>query len=323
MANNFSVCRDHYRLTLRLPQFSEAVPGQFLHIGPPAATPHEYRTLMTKRDTVSPEWLVECTSPMLRRAFSIAGLRRKGAETDVDIIYRVVGTATRWLESRHPGDVVSVCGPLGRGFQIPEQRSQAWVVAGGVGLPPMIWLCEALRAAGKQAVAFCGAQTRQLLPLTMTAPEPDTGARTATLSAAEFSSHGVPVVISTDDGTLGFAGNIGQALDRLSHRQPSRIRRSDSLRLRSGAYAPVCGRLLQHAWNRVFRMPGTGHGVRHRNVSILRRAHPGGRRIALPALLPGRAGVSRRGSNLGVTCRRGSLCSEITGLNRAGAVSDK
>ncbi len=212
VANNFSVCRDHYRLTLRLPQFSEAVPGQFLHIGPPAATPHEYRTLMTKRDTVSPEWLVECTSPMLRRAFSIAGLRRKGAETDVDIIYRVVGTATRWLESRHPGDVVSVCGPLGRGFQIPEQRSQAWVVAGGVGLPPMIWLCEALRAAGKQAVAFCGAQTRQLLPLTMTAPEPDTGARTATLSAAEFSSHGVPVVISTDDGTLGFAGHIGQAL---------------------------------------------------------------------------------------------------------------
>jgi dihydroorotate dehydrogenase electron transfer subunit len=149
---------------------------------------------------------------MLRRAFSIAGLRRNANHTEVDVIYRVVGVATRRMEALRPGDRVSILGPLGNAFPIHPNKSQAWLISGGVGLPPMLWLAQRLHANGKQAVAFYGSQTADLLALTL---EPgaqlDCDARRATLSAVEFSKIETPVVISTDDGSLGFHGRIGAA----------------------------------------------------------------------------------------------------------------
>jgi dihydroorotate dehydrogenase electron transfer subunit len=150
---------------------------------------------------------------MLRRAFSIAGLRRVGGGVEVDAIYRVVGTATRWMESLRAGDVVSALGPLGNAFPISQTKSHAWLVAGGVGLPPMLWLAEALREAARKTIAFCGATRAELLPLSMDAARPpDATAMRPSLSAREFALHDVPVVISTDDGSLGFHGYVGAAM---------------------------------------------------------------------------------------------------------------
>jgi dihydroorotate dehydrogenase electron transfer subunit len=108
---------------------------------------------------------------------------------------------------------VSVLGPLGNSFPIHDHKPAAWLVAGGVGLPPMLWLAEALHAADKRAVAFYGAQTAGLLALTMnerTPPGVDAGR--AAFSCAEFAEAGTPVVISTDDGSVGFRGHVGDAL---------------------------------------------------------------------------------------------------------------
>jgi dihydroorotate dehydrogenase electron transfer subunit len=165
------------------------------------------------RESLSDGWIVDCFSPLLRRAFSIAGLRRVSQGVEIDVMYRVVGTATRWMESRRAGDVLSVLGPAGNGFPISDHKPLAWLVAGGVGIPPLLWLAEALAAAGRKTIAFCGAKTSDLLALTLdsdTPSAPDAG--TATYSATEFSRNRVPVVISTDDGTLGFHGHVGQAL---------------------------------------------------------------------------------------------------------------
>ena len=170
---------------------------------------------------MSAEWITDSQSPMLRRAFSIAGLSRSAERVDVEIIYRVVGTATRWMESLHHGDKVSLLGPLGNAFPVDPHKPTAWLVAGGVGLPPMLWLAEALSATGRRTVAFCGAQTRDLLPLTLDSGAPPAmDARQATLSAAEFTRHDVPVVISTDDGSLGFPGHVGRALTAYHEKTP-------------------------------------------------------------------------------------------------------
>ncbi len=178
-------------------------------MGPPVG----YRTFDRGAPSRNDRWLTECSAPLLRRAFSIAGLCRTSDGVDIAVIYRVVGKATRWMESLEIGDHLSVLGPLGNGFPISEERPVAWLVAGGVGLPPMLWLAEALHRAGKRTVAFCGARTAELFAL---AVEPDVQAATdaahATLCCREFARSGTAVVISTDDGSLGFPGHIGAAM---------------------------------------------------------------------------------------------------------------
>ena len=63
----------------------------------------------------------------------------------VEMLYKVVGSGLRALAARMPGDVVSVLGPIGRGFTPHPDRPRALLVGGGVGIPPMIFLAERLR----------------------------------------------------------------------------------------------------------------------------------------------------------------------------------
>ncbi len=207
---NRRLCRDHYRLTLRVPIFSEALAGQFVHISP--QRPSE--EVGEESDQASHQaWANTLNLPMLRRAFSIAGLRRGDSGVEMDVIYRVVGTATRWMESLKAGDPVSLLGPMGNCFPVSDRKPVAWLVAGGVGLPPMLWLAAALHESAKRVIAFCGAQTQDLLALTLDPKaQPDSSAKTATPSAKEFAQQGANVVISTDDGTLGYRGYVGSAM---------------------------------------------------------------------------------------------------------------
>jgi dihydroorotate dehydrogenase electron transfer subunit len=104
---------------------------------------------------------------MLRRAYSIAGFRGRPDSVEIDVIYRVVGKGTRWLQTLKQEEVFSLLGPLGNQFPLHPDKKQAWMVAGGVGLPPMLWLAQALSTHGKEAIAFCGAQSFDLLPLSL------------------------------------------------------------------------------------------------------------------------------------------------------------
>ncbi len=212
---NRSVCREHLRLSLRLDRFAETRPGQFVHLSPfiddeaPAGV--ECSTESWPRP--SAEWVARVSSPLIRRAFSVASLRRDDDGAVVDVIHRVVGKATRWLAGLVPGEKVSVMGPLGNAFPIHATKSRAWMVAGGVGLPPMLYFAEALHAAGKCATALCGAQSADLFAFSLVdGCAPDSTAREARLVCEEFAASDTRAVLSTDDGSLGFAGHIGHAL---------------------------------------------------------------------------------------------------------------
>ncbi|MCH7884263.1 MAG: dihydroorotate dehydrogenase electron transfer subunit [Planctomycetes bacterium] len=210
---NQALCREHYRLTLRVESFAPSLPGQFVHLCPITPPPGAYPSEPVGDGPVGNDRLSNASRPLLRRAFSIAGLRNAPSGVHLDVMYRVVGSATRWMESLAEGDSLSCMGPLGNSFPIQERRPLAWLVAGGVGLPPMLWLADALHRSGKNVVAFCGARSAELLALTLDPNQPpDHSARRATPSALEFARHQVPVVISTDDGSLGFSGHVGLAL---------------------------------------------------------------------------------------------------------------
>jgi dihydroorotate dehydrogenase electron transfer subunit len=216
---NTPLCREHYHLTLELKQFPNALAGQFVHLCP--ALGFDGDGAVDERVATGVRHASWTIMPLLRRAFSIAGLRRGIQSTEIDVVYRVVGAGTRWMESLRPDNQASVLGPLGNAFPIVKDKPQAWLVAGGVGLPPMLWLAEKLLAAGKEAIAFCGAQSRDLLALTLDpSAEFDPTASRPVTGAAEFARSAVPVVISTDDGSIGFAGRVGQAVEAYHEANP-------------------------------------------------------------------------------------------------------
>jgi dihydroorotate dehydrogenase electron transfer subunit len=219
IAANVSLCRDHFRLTIHLPTFPEALPGQFVHLACHHRDEETDRALCIELNDA--EGWPAVTDPafrqpwgLIRRAFSIAGLRCSHDDVEIDVIHRVVGVGTDWLARLSPGEEISLIGPLGNEFAIRKEKPLAYMVAGGVGLPPMIWLAQALHDANKKSVAFCGAMTEDLLALD-TRRAPDRVSQDATrpaLSAAEFAAYQTPVLLSTDDGTLGVRGRVTETL---------------------------------------------------------------------------------------------------------------
>jgi len=231
---NVSLCREHYRLVLRLPEFPRTEPGQFLQLccaDPEAVTEtRELNWMDGERPEPGGHELME-PQAFLRRPFSLAGRRdRSGAGVELDFIHRVVGLGTNWLSRLRVGDRVGLLGPLGNRFVLPEKDEIALMVGGGVGIPPMIYLAE--RLAGRAAVAFSGALTRDLLPLTIDPVVGSPGADGAEplMSIGEFARHGIPAVISTDDGSYGFRGFVTQALEKFLDAPASLTRAGKALR---------------------------------------------------------------------------------------------
>jgi dihydroorotate dehydrogenase electron transfer subunit len=80
----------------------------------------------------------------MRRPLSI--MRSSAAEGWIEILYKVVGPGLHALAARKAGDEISVLGPIGRPFVAHPDRPRALLLGGGVGIPPMVFLAERLRA---------------------------------------------------------------------------------------------------------------------------------------------------------------------------------
>lgn len=206
-------CEDHFVLTLAIDGFPDAHPGQFVQLL--CRDPDIDASIGVadrSADNASATWaVIEIPQPMLRRPFSIAGMRRSGATCELDVLARTIGPGTAWLSDRVVGDRVGVLGPLGRGFTLPQsdEFTKLLLVAGGVGLPPIRWLGEILTRAGHCCTAFIGVRTRSLLPLDLHS-EPDSRPKSS-LCAREFTACDIPACIVTDDGSCGVRGRVTDA----------------------------------------------------------------------------------------------------------------
>ena len=206
---------DHFRMQLAVEGFALARPGQFIQL--------QCRPLDHHRDRIVAEWPADRPPRLsqselldreafLRRPLSLAACRiGPDGRTELLLIYRVVGTGTRWLSGLASGEQLSVLGPLGNGFAIRDSAPAAALVGGGVGIPPLIFQAAALVAGGKQTIAFCGARRAEMLPLTLVPAAKVSATTEPTPCLAEFASQGVPAVVATDDGSLGHHGLISEA----------------------------------------------------------------------------------------------------------------
>jgi len=78
----------------------------------------------------------------MRRPLSIMRVDRKAGW--IEVLYKIVGPGLRHLSLRHPGETLSVLGPIGKGFVPHAERPRTLLVGGGVGIPPMIFFTESL-----------------------------------------------------------------------------------------------------------------------------------------------------------------------------------
>jgi dihydroorotate dehydrogenase electron transfer subunit len=80
----------------------------------------------------------------MRRPLSI--MRADPRAGWIELLYKIVGLGTRALAMRKAGETISVLGPIGHGFTPHPERPRALLIGGGLGIPPMIFLAEHLRA---------------------------------------------------------------------------------------------------------------------------------------------------------------------------------
>ncbi|MDR2391755.1 MAG: dihydroorotate dehydrogenase electron transfer subunit [Planctomycetota bacterium] len=130
-------------------------------------------------------------TPLLRRPFVPSSREPDG----FSFHYAVVGRGTGVMAELSPGAPVDILAPLGNAFSpLPADRT-ALIIGGGLGAPGLAPLGKALASAGVRTIIALGAQTADRLP----APELFSGAADRLLFA-------------TDDGSLGFAGSVVDAV---------------------------------------------------------------------------------------------------------------
>jgi dihydroorotate dehydrogenase electron transfer subunit len=158
----------YFSMGLSCAGYGRAVPGQFV-------------MLRVSRQSV----------PLLRRPLSIHRLISEGERTiGVELLYKVVGTGTVLLSEARQGDVLDILGPIGNGFSISSRHQSVYLVGGGIGVPPLVFLATVLRGDAGPAAPRC----RMFL-----------GGRSSEdlLCVEEFEALGIPVRLTTDDGSTG------------------------------------------------------------------------------------------------------------------------
>jgi len=127
---------------------------------------------------------------MFPRPMSYHRLRQRDGGSEFAILYDAIGRGTDWLARRQPGDPVFVYGPLGRGYAVRRNAQNLLLVAGGIGVAPLIWLADDAVAAGKNVTLLIGARSADgVFPAHLLPPE-------------------VEVIVTTEDGSLGQRGLV-------------------------------------------------------------------------------------------------------------------
>ena len=160
---------------------------------------------------------------------------------EVSVIFAVVGKGTANLAAKHVGDNVDVLGPLGmRPFQI-KNKAHYVLVAGGLGVPPLICAAQKLHDAGESKVTAVFGYRDEKFADEIVAPYVDS-------------------LLSIDNEH----GNVVTLLDG--------YRVAD---LRAAADDEGRGRMGRQAWPRLPVEHGAAYGLRLRHLRAVHHRHRG------------------------------------------------
>jgi dihydroorotate dehydrogenase electron transfer subunit len=127
--------------------------------------------------------VTDSTFPLLRRPFSVCDVEGDS----IFLMFNIYGEGTRLLAHKNVGDTLNILGPLGNGFNLDDDYETAIIVAGGLGAAPFPFLERKIKNK-KKILSFIGGRSfRDVITYGMSS-----------------------VLVATDDGSLGFDGNVVQ-----------------------------------------------------------------------------------------------------------------
>lgn len=126
-------------------------------------------------------------SKLLPRPISICEVDKEQGR--LRIVYRVVGAGTTEFSAYQAGDPITILGPLGNGFPVDFEGKTAFLIGGGIGIPPMLELSKEVNC---KSIAVLGYRDQLFLN-------------------EEFAPY-ADVYIATEDGSAGTKGNVLDAI---------------------------------------------------------------------------------------------------------------
>ena len=122
---------------------------------------------------------------LLPRPISLCEVEKEQGR--IRLVYRVVGAGTKEFSAYQAGDSIDILGPLGNGF--PMVHKKAFLIGGGIGIPPMLELAKCLT--GEKQIIL--------------------GYRDIRFLDDELAKYGT-VYVATEDGSAGTKGNVMDAI---------------------------------------------------------------------------------------------------------------
>ena len=166
--SNAKVNGKYYKLIFQSKKLSAKVlPGQFLQVQ-----------------------IDETLDPFLRRPFSYYKVKAD----KVEILYEVLGRGTGILSQKRKGEALSIIGPLGKSFTQKVKAKKRVLVAGGVGVPPLLFLA----AREKIDYILIGAKSKaEVMP------------------KSELANVSGKILYATNDGSYGRKGFVTVLLEEI------------------------------------------------------------------------------------------------------------
>ena len=149
---------------------------------------------------------VRCGDFTLRRPFSVhqvsfPSFPSKGEDSrggEIALLFKVAGKGTLWLSQRRTGDRIDILGPLGKGFSIEPGAKNLLLMAGGIGIAPLVFLMQNASSQHQVTLIHGASTAAQLYPF-----PPATGKERNKLASLPRGVQFIPV---TEDGSMGKKG---------------------------------------------------------------------------------------------------------------------
>lgn len=161
--SNEKIAKDVYKMILEGDTQYITAPGQFINI--------------------------KLDGKFLRRPISVCDCD----ENTITIIYKVVGSGTKYMAQLESGEVLDVLTGLGNGYDI-SKSAKPLLIGGGVGVPPMYMLAKKLIESGQKPTVILGFNTKEEI-----------------FFEEEFKALGCDVRVATVDGSHGIKGFVTDA----------------------------------------------------------------------------------------------------------------
>ena len=137
--------------------------------------------------------------PLLRRPISIAEINTEKKE--ITLLYRIRGKGTERLAQVKPSEELSLLGPIGRGFTVPTD-GELLLVAGGIGVFPLLALAKAAKEKNLSVRLFWGGENKAFFE---------------SAGLESWQEAGIPVELSTMDGSVGVKGTVLDLIQKEHH----------------------------------------------------------------------------------------------------------